>query len=196
MLKNSICIRDVTALILAGGEGRRMNGQDKGLLVWKGRPLIEHVLEAVPSEVSSILISCNRNFEQYEVYGDTIRDANPTFEGPLAGISAAMQTTSKPLMLILPCDSPLVPADIYYQLATTLNESDADICYVNDGEREQYLFALMRTELKSSLQEYIQAGNRQVNRWYKQHNTVEVRFSDRQGSFKNCNTIDELDELN
>ena len=37
---------EVTAAILAGGEGRRVDGQDKGLLPLAGKPLIAHVAAA------------------------------------------------------------------------------------------------------------------------------------------------------
>ncbi len=36
----------ITAAILAGGEGSRMQGRDKGLIELAGRPLVAHVVEA------------------------------------------------------------------------------------------------------------------------------------------------------
>lgn len=195
MQKNTIQITEVTALILAGGEGRRMDGQDKGLLIWKQRPLIEYALDIIPDGITRTLISCNRNIDQYNNYGETIQDENPQYEGPLAGIYAAMQHTRTPFILVLPCDSPLAPKDIYSQLAATLNNSNADICYVNDGEREQYLFALIRTQLMPSLKEYLLAGNRQVHRWYKQHHHVQADLSGNQLAFRNCNSSAELAAL-
>jgi molybdopterin-guanine dinucleotide biosynthesis protein A len=195
MAKNIIHQKDVTAIILAGGEGRRMNGQDKGLVSWKQRRLIEYALDAIPSNIAHTLISCNRNIDQYKIYGETVQDEDPTYKGPLAGIYASMMHTSSPFVFVLPCDSPLAPGDVYYQLADALNAGNADICYVHDGEREQYLFALIRTRLKSSLKEYLSRGNRQVNHWYKQHNYVEADLNGQQFAFRNCNTIIELAEL-
>jgi molybdopterin-guanine dinucleotide biosynthesis protein A len=195
MANNTIHQKDVTAIILAGGEGRRMNGQDKGLVSWKQRRLIEYALDAIPSNIAHTLISCNRNIDQYKIYGETVQDEDPTYKGPLAGIYASMMHTSSPFVFVLPCDSPLAPGDVYYQLADALNAGNADICYVHDGEREQYLFALIRTRLKSSLKEYLSRGNRQVNHWYKQHNYVEADLNGQQFAFRNCNTIIELAEL-
>ncbi|MFQ3201572.1 MAG: molybdopterin-guanine dinucleotide biosynthesis protein A [Zhongshania sp.] len=195
MAKNIIHQRDVTAIILAGGEGRRMNGQDKGLVSWKQRRLIEYALDAIPSDIAHTLISCNRNIDQYKLYGETVQDEDPTYKGPLAGIYASMMHTSSPFIFVLPCDSPLAPGDVYFLLADALNAGNADICYVHDGEREQYLFALIRTQLKSSLKEYLSRGNRQVNHWYKQHNYVEADLNGQQFAFRNCNTIIELAEL-
>ena len=36
-----------TLLILAGGEGRRMGGRDKGLVEIDGQPLVDQLLDAV-----------------------------------------------------------------------------------------------------------------------------------------------------
>ncbi|MBW2939562.1 molybdenum cofactor guanylyltransferase MobA [Zhongshania aquimaris] len=194
MSKNSICAREVTALILAGGEGRRMDGQDKGLLTWRRRPLITYMLDVIPKDIAHLIISCNRNIEQYNAYGTTVQDTN--YEGPLAGIYAAMQIANTSYLLVLPCDSPLAPLDIYEQLAVSLTSNNADICYAHDGEREQYLFALIRIQLKESLQEYLEAGNRQVHRWYEQHKIVKADFRGQQFAFKNCNSQADLAELN
>ena len=74
----------VTGVILAGGKASRMGGQDKGLLVLKGKPLWEYVAHAMAPQVGHIVISANRNLESYRasalpVYQDQMVD----FPGPL-----------------------------------------------------------------------------------------------------------------
>ena len=61
---NNIC-----TVILAGGRGQRMQGQDKGLIKWQGKPLIEHILGYLNDEKQCLLINANRNIEHYERYG-------------------------------------------------------------------------------------------------------------------------------
>ena len=34
----------ISIVILAGGRGSRVAGIDKGLMLWQGKPLIEHIL--------------------------------------------------------------------------------------------------------------------------------------------------------
>lgn len=196
MANNNINPHDVTALILAGGEGRRMGGQDKGLITWQKKPFIEYILDSIPADITHTLISCNRNIDQYQKYGKTVQDDDAKYEGPLAGIYAAMQLISTPYILVLPCDSPLAPKDLYQQLATTLNTNHADICYADDGIQKQYLFALIHTKLETSLKEYLAAGNRQVHRWYKQHHFVEANLSKQQSAFRNVNRSEDLADLN
>ncbi|MEQ4583771.1 MAG: NTP transferase domain-containing protein, partial [Pantoea agglomerans] len=46
----------LTGIILAGGQGRRMGGQDKGLVQLDGRPLYQHVLERLRPQVDIVMI--------------------------------------------------------------------------------------------------------------------------------------------
>jgi molybdopterin-guanine dinucleotide biosynthesis protein A len=83
---NTLTKQDVTAVILAGGKGRRMDGKDKGLVELANRPLIEYVITAIKPQVGSIILNANRNQQQYAVYGyPVITDALDDFQGPLAG---------------------------------------------------------------------------------------------------------------
>ncbi|MGD8546878.1 MAG: NTP transferase domain-containing protein, partial [Thiohalophilus sp.] len=61
--------KEITGIILAGGLARRMQGQDKGLLPYQGRPLIEHVSERLRPQVARICINTNRHLETYRAYG-------------------------------------------------------------------------------------------------------------------------------
>ncbi len=182
----------ITAVILAGGAGRRMNNQDKGLLQWYDTPLIEHVLKTVPQDIKRIIISCNRNQDRYRHYADTVMDTISGFQGPLAGIYAALRAVHTPYAFILPCDSPCPPLDLLAKLYQTHHKHHADITYASDGERDQYLFALLNTQLSDNLGGYLASGGRSVNQWYRQCNSVSADFSGQQQAFQNLNTIDDI----
>ena len=82
---------DISCVILAGGRGTRMGGQDKGLVKFNNLPLIEHTIEKISPQVGEILISANRNLKVYAQYGlRIVTDTTNEFQGPLAGILAAM----------------------------------------------------------------------------------------------------------
>ena len=70
-----------SALILAGGRATRMEGLDKGLVLWHGKPLIAHVVENLKTQVDDVVISCNRSFDDYQQYGLAIADTTPNFAG-------------------------------------------------------------------------------------------------------------------
>ena len=81
----------ITGCILAGGASTRMGGQDKGLLPWHGRPLIEAVMARFSPQVDSLVISANRHLEQYSHYGHAVLpDDEQGYAGPLAGIERAL----------------------------------------------------------------------------------------------------------
>jgi molybdopterin-guanine dinucleotide biosynthesis protein A len=50
--------RQITGLILAGGAGRRVGGSDKGLLSYRGRPLIAQVVQRLGPQVGALMIWC------------------------------------------------------------------------------------------------------------------------------------------
>ena len=59
---------DITGVILAGGRGQRMGGIDKGLMALVGKPMVTYVLDALRPQVATIVISANRNLDQYAAF--------------------------------------------------------------------------------------------------------------------------------
>ena len=187
---------NLSAVILAGGRGSRMGHSDKGLIRLAGCPLIEHVIERIALQVSSVLINANRNLTEYQKYGyPVITDENDDFMGPLAGIASALRNLQTPYLLVCPCDTPHPPADLAQRLYDTLIEYDADIAVVDDGRRIHPVFCLMKTNLRSSLSEYLLQGGRKIDRWFDKHKTVRCNFDDRVDAFRNVNTPEDLKEL-
>ncbi|WKJ91372.1 molybdenum cofactor guanylyltransferase MobA [Methylomonas montana] len=186
----------VSGVVLAGGMARRMRQQDKGLLPFKNRPLISYPLAAMAPLVDELLISANRNLDRYRQFAyPLISDANQNFDGPLAGILAAMQTAHNPLLLIAPCDSPLIETAHLQRLLSALLTSCADIAVAFDGERLHPVFAALKTDLRLDLHAYLQSGERKLQNWFYRHTLVKVDFSDAPQIFANINTPTELAEL-
>jgi molybdenum cofactor guanylyltransferase len=179
----------VTAVILTGGRGRRMGGQDKGLLLFNGRPLIEQILTAIEPQTSGIIINANRNQETYANYGHpVVSDELEDYQGPLAGFSAALKAVSTPLIAVLPCDGPHIPDNLVRRLIEAMNNEHADIAVAHDGERMQPVYALIQQALLPDLLDFLNCGERKVYRWYAQHKTALADFSDMPSVFHNINT--------
>lgn len=192
----SIPKKGITGVILAGGKGRRAGGRDKGLLKVDGRPLISHIIDVVRPQVGSLVINANRNIDIYRALGYPVaQDRMGEFLGPLAGMASAMQDSDTPYLLSVPCDSPLVPADLCAKLYRALQAADADIGVAHDGTRMQPVFALLRRELLPDLRSYLDKGGRKIDTWYKEHRLALADFSDRPNAFLNINTCDELRTL-
>jgi molybdopterin-guanine dinucleotide biosynthesis protein A len=178
-------------VILAGGRGQRMGGLDKGLVEWRGKPLIEHVLAHIPAR-SKILISANRNQDMYARYGHpVIADKLPDFAGPLAGILSAMQYCDRDYLLCLPCDTPQPPQQLAERLMQCLHTHHARCAICHDGTRVQPLFALLSCSLQPALREFLQQQHKVMD-FFAQQNAVVCDFSDQPRHFDNLNTPDDL----
>jgi molybdopterin-guanine dinucleotide biosynthesis protein A len=186
----------VAGVILAGGLARRMHNQDKGLILYRGRPLVCYALDALAGAMSEIIINANRHLDRYRTFGrPVVPDLTAGFDGPLGGILAAMLQTEAEVLVVLPCDSPLILTEHVEKLLKARAEHDADIAAAHDGERMHPVFLALKTGLKDSLQDYLSRGERKVDRWIEQHRLVLADFSASPEIFTNVNTMTELSAL-
>ena len=190
-------MNDVTALVLAGGQARRMGGGDKGLISVGDRAMVQWVAQAVASQCAEVLISANRNIEQYHALTGlrVIEDTVEGYAGPLAGMATGLAQCETPFLLCVPCDSPLIAPDLVSRLLASLLQENAQLAVAHDGERMQPVFVLLRRELLESMQAFLQSGGRKIDAWYTQHNTALTPFTDRLDMFDNINTPEQRDAL-
>jgi len=182
-------VKDITAVILAGGQGRRMGGQDKGLIDFNGRPLVEILIAGLERQSLDIVINANRNLDRYRDFGfPVISDQLQDYQGPLAGFASAMDAVETGFILTLPCDGPLLAEDYAARFIASQQQNDAAICVAFDGERLQPVHALIRIDLRASLGEFLDRGDRKIDRWYALHDYVQTDFSDCREMFRNINT--------
>lgn len=180
----------ITGVILAGGAGRRMLGQDKGLLCLQGRPLVAWLAEKLAPQVDELLIVANRNIDQYRALGyPVIQDLQPDFAGPLAGIEAGLSAARHDTIITFPVDSPCPPAD-YVERMQAAAAGKAAVAIVR-GEI-QAVCALLPRQALPSLQAYLARGDRQVKRWLTAIGAVEVDFSDCAAAFRDVDTAEDL----
>jgi len=186
----------ITGVIMAGGKGRRMGGEDKGLLQIRGKPMLQYVLETLRPQVGRILINANRNQDRYRQLGyPVVADISGDFLGPLAGMASALQASDTEYLLTVPCDSPLLPASLAEVLFQALHRQQAEISVATDGQRMQPVFALLRRSLLPSLLEYLDNGGRKIDTWYAQHSTALADCSAFPDAFLNVNTPEEQTQV-
>ncbi|MBF7053146.1 molybdenum cofactor guanylyltransferase [Halomonas sp. KAO] len=187
-------LHDLTGLILAGGQGRRMGGVDKGLVPFAGRPLVAHVRDRLAGRVAELLVNANRSLADYDDFADrVIEDAEDGYQGPLMGIYSGLRAARTPWLLVVPCDTPRLPDDLVDRLVTGIGE--ADIAVAGDGQRLHPVVALIRTSLADDLAAALAAGERKIDRWYARHDWVQVDFAEGAEAFANLNTQEEKRRL-
>ena len=197
----------VTALILAGGRGARMGGIDKGLQNFRGLPLALQTLMRLQLQSQppqEVMINANRNLAAYESLGAAVwPDTLDGFAGPLAGFLTGLERCETPLLLTVPCDTPLFPLDLLERLQQALHDEQADLAMAaareEDGQvRPQPVFCLLKVELLDSLVQFTQRGGRKIDAWTGQHRCAIVPFdrpADAPEAFFNANTHEELQKL-
>jgi molybdenum cofactor guanylyltransferase len=201
-------VNPVTGLVLAGGQGSRMGGVDKGLQSFHGQPLALNALQRLGRQqghrLSGCLINANRHLDVYAGWGAPVwPDTLTGYAGPLAGFLVGLAHCTTPWLLTVPCDSPLFPLDLLERLAIAAEREGADIALAaareEDGQlRTQPVFCLLHTRLRPSLQDFIESGQRKIETWTRLHPTAIVPFdlpNDDPRAFCNANTLAELRAL-
>ena len=198
----------VTGLILAGGRGTRMGGTDKGLQNFRGLPLALNTLMRLQMQqgqaLTEVMINANRNESAYAAFGTPVwPDTLDGFAGPLAGFMTGLEHCQTPLLLTVPCDTPLFPLDLVQRMHQALRREQADLAMAaaceEDGQlRAQPVFCLMRVGLLESLVAFTQQAGRKIDAWTALHRTVLVPFNeptDNPQAFFNANTAEQLQSL-
>jgi molybdopterin-guanine dinucleotide biosynthesis protein A len=177
-----------------------MDSRDKGLVVFRGKPMAQHAIERLSPQLDSLIINANRNIETYAAFGyPVVSDEVSGFAGPLAGLHAGMRNCAtrraggaeSAWIVTVPCDSPMLPLDLVTRLHSAAVKASAEIAVASTDEGAQPVFALYRLSLLSSLEAFLSAGEHKIDKWTAQHRVANVVFADT-GAFANINTIDEL----
>lgn len=196
---------EITGLVLAGGQGSRMGGVDKGLQLFQGVPLALHALQRLHPQVGRCLINANRNLVTYQDFGAAVHtDALPDYPGPLAGFMTGLTHCNTTWLLTVPCDSPRFPLDLATRMLQTARQEHALVVLAagpqpgRDGQlsiRSQPVFALLHASLRQDLHAFIADGGRKIDAWTARHPQALCPFDqagDDAHAFANANTLQEL----
>ncbi len=191
----------ITGLVLAGGQGSRLGGVDKGLQRFGTGTLASNALQRLRPQVGYAMISANRNHATYAQLGvpvwadETTASASVSYEGPLAGFLAGLRHCETPFMVTVPCDCPRFPDDLVQRLADALVSSGMELALAATRQggtwRPEPAFCLMRREHADDLAAYLQTGQRSIERWAARFRRVDALFDD-EDAFDNINTPGDL----
>jgi len=183
----------LTGVILAGGASRRMGGQDKGLVLFRDRPLIAWVIDALAPQVDEVLIVANRNLDSYRAFGHrVVSDLRPDFPGPLAGFEAALVAASHDWIITCPTDAPRLPADYACLMSRAALGSPA-VARVED--HWQPVFSMLPKNILPRLQTSLDAGERGAQRWLATLSPVVVCLDHRAEQLRDADSFEDLQRL-
>jgi len=190
--------------ILAGGLSRRMEGNDKGLQLYKHQAMAKWVYQALAPHVRDVYINCNKNHSSYQTISPfTCSDTISGFQGPLAGLVSLMAATDADYLLISPCDTPMLSQSFGKKMLIELDKllakdpNQAVIIASKDEHRDHPLHLCISRKFKKSLEQAIERDEHRVMQWVKNNGAHWIDFSHEQSSddsecFVNFNTLDAL----
>ena len=158
--------------ILAGGQGRRWGGRDKGLIIWRGRPLIDHICEARPV-AAELLICCRSNARFYQHYGDRVLCETRELAGPCAGIVALLAANTAPSLIVVPVDLIGAPDRVIRLLEHEWRDDDVALV-LHDAEGRHSPCVRLRSEVKPECEAYLDSGGEKLIDLYRAVNARSV----------------------
>lgn len=185
-----IAREEITALLLCGGEASRLGGVQKALLDLHGHPLVSWMLKALEGNVGAMVLSANADLPRYAALGyPIVTDTRPGL-GPLGGLHAALNTVTTPWLFVCAGDMPHLNGRVVHRLSDGVGSAAA--AYAFDGQREQFLCVLLRTDCSAALDEYLEAGLRSARGFLHAVNAIPVSMPDLHDCFANVNDPESL----
>jgi molybdopterin-guanine dinucleotide biosynthesis protein A len=179
----------IAALILAGGQGTRLNNADKAFVALNGQPLIAHLLASLAPQTENIAISANGNPTRFAAFNLPVLPDSLIGKGPLAGLLAGLIWAGglgAEALLTVPVDTPFIPRD----LLVRLTPAPAAACYHG---RQHHLVALWPTDAAAMLARFLEPeGSYKVRDFLKLLRARQVSFNAAADPFHNINTQEDL----
>jgi len=189
-------LSDCTGLILAGGQGSRMNGEDKGLLPWRHGTLTSHAAQRFYALRLPVMVSANRHQEDYQAAGfQVVSDHREGYQGPLAALEAGLISIKTSWLIAIPCDNPALTANLILQLWEQKPQTARAIYACCGPHRHPVCCAVHRTCLPD-LSRFLDSGQRRVMDWWQHIEACPIDLGEEQEPFfANANTPDEFARL-
>ncbi|MFC5405244.1 gephyrin-like molybdotransferase Glp [Cohnella soli] len=154
---------DRSAVILAGGQGRRMGGVNKALLRLGGERLLERQVREAAKWSDEVIVVTNDPFPLLQELGVRVVPDVYRGEGPLAGLHAGLSATTRRYVWVFACDQPYPSAEAAeLLLRCLLSEGVEAALSVIDG-RDQPLHAVYRQEVAVRTGDLLASGVRRLN---------------------------------
>lgn len=175
--------KNLGALVLAGGQGRRMGYRNKGLIPFAQVDLIDPVLQVLQQQCAYVAISANQDIEQYQKKQlDVWPDTSPWLGlGPLAGVCSCEPYFPKHIeyIQVVPCDSPFISPHVIQALCLPLQSTDTLATYaITSTQIYPVIFQFKRVAITHLKQYLTESNQHSIRQWLYSVNALAVHFSD------------------
>jgi molybdopterin-guanine dinucleotide biosynthesis protein A len=146
---------DATAIILSGGQSKRM-GRDKGLLPVDGIPLLGKIAEQLRGNFHEVLVSGDPQKYDFQ-HTRTVPDLEAD-RGPLMGLLSTLRASKSELNWVTTCDMPEPNLTFVRRMIRHIDDYDAVVPVDADGWK-QPLIGLYRKGVAEAIEQRIAADN-------------------------------------
>ncbi len=198
MGKMAIAKHEVTGIILAGGRSSRM-GKDKGLCLFRDKPLVAYAIEILQPLCGRLMISANHYPEKYAAFHlPVIPDEKPGI-GPMGGIYTCLKKSTTRHNLVLSCDTPFVSGDVFRLLLDEAEKNYQVVCPAHETFLIEPLSAYYNTNVLGELEIAIARNEFKMMQFFKRVRFHSVPVDRRlsffhEGLFLNLNTPEDLEK--
>jgi len=178
----------ITGIILAGGKSSRM-GTDKGMMFYKGRPMIQHILDPMAKICQRILIVTSN--PMYGMFGfELVKDEKPDY-GPVMGVLSGLRRSDTELNLVLSCDAPFVNFELMKQLIR--NSDDTDVVAASSSVGVHPLIAVYRQNCITAFEQAVKQDEHRLRTVLDQLEVQEFKAEGKDEELlRNLNTKEDL----
>ncbi|MBL4754850.1 MAG: molybdenum cofactor guanylyltransferase [Flavobacteriales bacterium] len=186
----------LAAIILAGGFSSRM-GMDKGLVPFRGKPMIQWSIEVASSVTDHIMIIANQ--VGYEQFGHPVHHDLLIEKGPLGGIHAGLTYSNAVNNLVLACDLPMLNSAFIQHLVSEISVQH-NIVVPRVGNRLEPLCAVYHQDCLSKIENVAQSEDLSLQGFLANSNTKFIDLDQNSPNyspylFSNINSKEELELL-
>jgi len=122
-------VPDLSGIVLAGGQSRRM-GTNKALVEVDGVPMIQRVLHALAACCADVLV-VTKDPEAYAHLGVRVVADEQRIQTPLVGVCSGLRATATPWAFVAACDLPFLSPEAVRLLAGLAEGFDAAVPHVD-----------------------------------------------------------------
>lgn len=188
-------MQPITAILLAGGQSRRMQHQNKNknksLALVLNKPLISYVIDRIAPQVEFVIINANQNLQDYAMFNyPIVSDELAGFLGPLAGIHAGLKASTTEWNLIVSCDTPNLPFNLVERFCQ-ISEFKQPVYAICESKKQPILMLVHRAQLRK-IERLLKQGQAKPIIFLDSIDAIPVDFSDQSECFVNINTVEEL----
>jgi molybdopterin-guanine dinucleotide biosynthesis protein A len=166
--------KNISGVILAGGENKRFGGQPKAKTIIGGRTIISRIAETISDIFGEILIITNvpaefKDFNRFRIISDLFQNA-----GPLGGLHAAMKTTSEDAVFVFAGDMPFLEKQLIINQISTFAKKKCDALVPQVNDLIEPLHSIYSITILNKLEKYLnESDNYAVSEFLK---TINVKY--------------------